>query len=73
MCAGEKHSAYAFYSIKNCFYFMHMSVCLACVYVHYVQVWCPWRPEEGIGSPDAEVKDCCELLCWCWELNQGPL
>ena len=25
---GEQHSAYVFYLIKNCFYFMHTSVCL---------------------------------------------
>ena len=27
---------------------------------------------EG-GSPGTGVTDSCELPCWCWELNLGPL
>ena len=34
--------------------------------VHHVHVWCH-------GSPGTGVTDSFELLCRCWELNQGPL
>jgi hypothetical protein len=30
---------------------------------------CPWRPEEGVGSPAARVTD----SCGCWESNPDPL
>lgn len=34
---------------------------------------CPQKSEEGTGSPGTGVMDVCELLCWCWESNPGPL
>lgn len=37
------------------FYFMHMSVLLAYVYVLRVHAWCPLRPEEGTVSPGTGV------------------
>lgn len=33
----------------------------ACVCL-YMWVYCPWRPEKGIGFPGAEVTSVCELL-----------
>lgn len=30
---------------------MCMDVLPPCIYVHYVHVWCPQRPEVGIESP----------------------
>ncbi|EDL12864.1 mCG1036279 [Mus musculus] len=30
-------------------------------------------PEEGIGFPRTEVKDCYGLPCGSWRLNLGPL
>jgi hypothetical protein len=38
-----------------------------------VHGWCPWRPEEGIGSPRTGVPDGNDPLCGYWELNPGPL
>lgn len=31
------------------------------------------RPEEGMGSPETEVTDDCELPYGCWGLNLDPL
>ena len=28
---------------------------------------------EGVRSPGTVVTNSCELPCWCWELNSGPL
>ena len=28
---------------------------------------------EDVRSPGTAVTDSCELLCWCWALNPGPL
>lgn len=33
------------------FYFMFMNGLPACMYVHYVHAWCPWRSEKCIGYP----------------------
>lgn len=41
--------------------------------VHYMSVWCPRRPEEGIGSPGTGVTDDWESPCGCWESNPVPL
>lgn len=38
-----------------------------------MHVWCPWRSEEGIRSPETGVTDGWEPQCECWELNLGPL
>lgn len=46
---------------------MFMNILNACIFAHYVSAWCPYRPEEVIGSPT----DDCELLCGCWKLNLG--
>ena len=32
------------------FNFMCMGILPAYLSVHHIYVWCPWRPEEGIGS-----------------------
>lgn len=29
----------------------------ACMFVHHVDAWWPWRPEEGMGSSETEVID----------------
>jgi len=47
-----------------------MGVLSACMYVHHVCAWCPWRSEVGVGST---VMHGCELLCMGWELNLDPL
>lgn len=42
----------------------------------YVCVPCPWRPEEGVRPPGAEVGDGCEPPCggggWGVGSNTGP-
>ena len=30
---------------------------------------CPWRPEQGVGSPGTEVTNGCEPPCGCWALS----
>lgn len=40
------------------------------VYVCHMSAWYPQTPEEGIGPPQSEVTDICELP---WELKMGPL
>jgi hypothetical protein len=40
---------------------------------YHLHVWCPWRPEEGIGSLRTGVMDGCESLCGFQESNPGPL
>lgn len=39
------------------FFLMSMDILLACMSVHPVHGWCPWRPEEGVGSPETKVTD----------------
>jgi hypothetical protein len=34
---------------------------------------CPSAPEEGVRPPGTGVREDCELLCGCWELNLGLL
>lgn len=45
---------------------------MLCVYV-FLCTMCPWRPAEGIRSPQTGVTDGCESQCQCWDLNPGPL
>lgn len=51
-------------------YFKYMDVLP--VYVPGPCVWCPPRPEEGIGVPETRVTDSGESLAY-WELNMGLL
>lgn len=41
-----------------------LSACVlpACKYVY---TWCPWRSEEGFGSPDTTTVVGCESPCGC--------
>lgn len=43
---------------------MHVCLCIICM---------PRRPGGSIRSPEMIVRDGCESLCRCWELNMGPL
>ena len=43
-----------------------MSVCFMCA-------WCPWRPEEGIRTPETEVINDFKLPYGWWEPKTGPL
>ena len=49
-----------------CVLYVFVCVCV-CVCI------CPWRPEEGIESPEIGIIDGCESPCWCLELNPGRL
>lgn len=40
---------------------MVIGILPTCMSVHHLHVWCPQRPEEGIGFPG--VLDNCELPC----------
>jgi hypothetical protein len=55
------------------FYFMCVSILLACMYMYHMFAWYPCRPEEGVGCPGTEVTDGCELPCGYLELNSVPL
>ena len=45
---------------------------MLCVCV-FLCTMCPWRPAEGIRSPQTGVTDGCESQCQCWDLNPGTL
>lgn len=47
-------------------YFMCMVVWFAHLWVHYLYVWWPWRP-EGTGRPGNEAMNGCAPPCGCWE------
>lgn len=40
---------------------MFMRVLCACMAVHHMYTWCPWRPEEDLG-----ISHDCEMPCECW-------
>lgn len=50
-----------------------MSVSPACISVHCVGAWYPWRLEKGIRSPGAGVTYGGEPSYGCWELNPAAL
>lgn len=52
-------------------YFMCMNVVAACMLVYYVQIWCPQKSEEGVGSFGIGVT--VGILCGGWEANTGHL
>lgn len=39
------------------------------MFVYFVCVWYPWRPEHGVASPGTKVADGLEPLCGCWDLD----
>lgn len=41
--------------------------------LYHMCAWCPWRAEEGIGSPETRVADSCELPCWMLGIKPGSL
>lgn len=45
---------------------MYMGILPACMSVHYLPAWCPWRP-------DHRVTGAYELSCECVELNLDVL
>lgn len=59
------------------FYFMHTHVLSACILVHHhLCARCPWRPEDGIGSPQLDVHMVVVHVVspsGCWVLIPGPL
>lgn len=36
---------------------MYMGTLPLCMSMHHVYAWCPWRLEEGFGSPENGVTD----------------
>lgn len=54
--------------------FLFVCVCafLTWMSVHYMCVWGPKRPKEGIICPLNEVTNCCKLF-QSWNSNSGPL
>ena len=51
-----------------------MYECFACMYVLYhICAWYLWTSEEVIRSPETDVVGGCKSICWCWDLNLGPL
>lgn len=52
---------------------LFLRVLLSCMFMHNTRNWCLWRSEVSLGPFGPGVMDCCELPCWCWELDLGPL
>lgn len=50
---------------------MTVDVLPMCPCATYMQ--CPQRPEKRVRSPEAEVRDGCEVSCGFWEPNPDPL
>lgn len=44
-----------------------------CVQMFCLNVWCLWRPEAGIRSPETGATDSSELPRRCWKSNWSPL
>lgn len=59
-----------FFSFVKIYYFMHISVLSACIFVHHICAWYLWSPEDGIGSPGTVIIDGYELPCVWWEWIQ---
>lgn len=55
--------------VKICLfhYFVHIDVCLSTTCTQY-----PWRPDEGVSTPEPDITDGYEASHGCWELNWGP-
>lgn len=43
--------------------FMCMDVLLECMSMYNMHPWCPWRPEEGMGSPETGVNEHLAMSC----------
>ena len=58
--------------IKYFSYFMYMNVLSACI---CAPVSCDAHAgqKRAYDSSRMRVRDGCQLPCWCWELNPGPL
>lgn len=54
----------------NYFYF-HVYVLLACMFVSQVCAQCLRRPEDKVGSPETGIADSRERPYGCWELKMG--
>lgn len=42
---------------------MCMGVLAVCTFVHHLHAYCPWRPEESMGSPGTGIMDGYEPPC----------
>lgn len=62
LALGFIFTVLGFYSFKIRFI---LCVLPEIMYVHHVCAWCPWRSEEGVGSPGPGVKDGYEPLFGC--------
>lgn len=50
-----------------------MRILSACMSVHRMPTWYPQKSEECVRCSGTEITDSCDLPCWCWESNPGPL
>ena len=57
------------YFIFLLFYFARIGVWSVSIFVHLVYVWCPVRPEEGVGFFGVGVTVI--VPCGCWKMNTG--
>lgn len=56
--------------------YIYLYVRVICLYMQYVLVRCLQNLEEGGYQDPLELEvgmDVSTLLCWCWELNPGPV
>ena len=70
----RKEKVFCFVFVLSCFVLKIWVFGLhACLPVHHVRAWCPWRPENTNKLPGTGVTEGYESPCGCWEWNLGPL
>jgi hypothetical protein len=55
------------------FFSLDLLICVVCLYVHHMGVWCSQRSDEGVRFPGTGETGGCKPPHGCWELNPGPL
>ena len=76
LCCSQNLSFSVFLTILvifNCFYFMHLSVFLVCMFLYHAHALCPWSSEECVRYHETGILDGCEPPCGWWELHPGSL
>lgn len=67
---------YLSFSFKSLVYFIFYYVygSFSCMHVYALCMYLvPWKRKHNLEFPRTGVRDSCELLCGCWELNSCPL
>lgn len=56
-CPGSLQEQQVLLTLPTLFltYFMYITVLSVCLYMHNMHVWCLWKSEESIRSPEIRV------------------